>query len=49
MPHVENPHYFIAIQVPIPFTGTLFFDSLIEFVTLFDSYFDINFSLHVKI
>ena len=49
MPHVENPHCFVTLQVPILSIGTLFFNNLIEFITLFDFHFDINLSLHVKI
>ena len=49
MPHVENPHFFIALQVLVPFIGTLFLTSLIEFLTLFNFCFDFNLSLHVNI
>ena len=49
MPEVQNPHLFIALQLLIPFIGTLFFTSLIEFLTLFDFQFEFNFSLRVTI
>ena len=45
----REPPLFVALQIPIPFIGTLFFNSLIEFITLFDFNFNINLSLHVKI
>ena len=49
MPHVENPHIFFAVQLPVPFVGSMFFTVLLEFITLFDFHFDINFSVHVTV
>ena len=49
MPEVRNPHLFVALQVPVPFIGTLFLTSLIEFLSLFDFQIDFNFSLRVTI
>ena len=49
MPHVENPHLFFALQLPVLFIGTLFLQSLIEFILLFDFRFDFNLSLRVVI
>ena len=49
MPHVENPHIFFVVQLPVPFIGSLFFTVLLEFITLFDFHFDINFSVRVTV
>ena len=49
MPHIENPHFFIALHFLFPFIGVLFLTSLIEFLTLFNFCFDFNLSLHVNI
>ena len=46
MPHVENLHLFFALQLPVPFVGTLFFQSLIEFLLKKDIVHDLK---HPKI
>ena len=37
------------MQLPVPFVGSLFFTVLLEFITLFDFHFGINFSVRVII
>ena len=49
MPMVQNPHVYLAVQMPVPFIGTIFFTSLIEFASLFEFNISVEFSLHVKI
>ena len=49
MPTVQNPHVYLAVQMPVPFIGTIFFTSLIEFASLFEFNISVEFSLHVKI
>ena len=49
MPPVQNPHFFFALQLPVPFIGTIILTSLIEFASLFEFNISLDFSLHVKI
>ena len=49
MPHLERPHIYFTLQFPIPFIGTLFFTSLVEFFSLIDFKFHVNFTVHVRV
>ena len=49
MPDVRNPHVYLAVQVPVPFLGSIFFTNLIEFASLFEFNLSMELSLHVKI
>ena len=49
MPRMQNPHFYFAVQFPIPFIGTVFLTILIEFASLFEFNIRLDFSLHVKI
>ena len=44
MPHVENPHISFAVQLPVPFVGSLFFTIFLEFITLVDFHFNIKYN-----
>ena len=46
MPHIENSHLFVALEVPISFVGTLFCDTLIEVMEFFTLHINMNLSIH---